>query len=307
MSKFLKDLLPGVIAMLKKMAKYKTVLGEEYPGRAYDNAAKIVVSDNILRRVLDGKSLPRGIGQKIRDTIVEFVSTGSTKELIELEQDPKIMALERFEQVIGIGPVNALKFVLQGYTTLADLSKADDLTTMQKIGIEYFDKIMVRIPRKIVESVFSAVKQRLLNNDVEDIIVTGSYRRGALTSGDVDILVKSDTMEAKSLLDYLPSDADRIVVLSAGPQKVSFLWKLPDSNFYVQVDIFVSKSDEYIAHLNYSTGSADHNIMMRTEAIKRGYKLSQHGLYKGTTKIKLESEQELYKLVGVPFVEPEYR
>jgi DNA polymerase/3'-5' exonuclease PolX len=268
------------------------------------------VSDTILRRVLDGKSLPRGIGQKIRDIIIEYVSTGSVKELAELERDPKIMALERFEQVIGIGPVNALKFVLRGYTSLTELTKADDLTTMQKIGIEYFDKIMVRVPRKIVESVFTAVKQ-LLINDIDDIIVTGSYRRGTLTSGDVDILVKSDTMEAKSLLNYLAIDDDHrhtnIVVLSAGPQKVSFLWKLSDSTFYVQVDIFVSKSDEYIAHLNYSTGSADHNIMMRTEAIKRGYKLSQHGLYNGTTKIKLSSEQELYKLLGVPFVEPEYR
>lgn len=280
---------------LQKMAKYKMILGEEYASRAYDNAIKVLVSDQVVHRILDGSSLPRGIGSGIRDKIIEYYATGSIKELSELRMDPKVSALEKFETIIGIGPVNASKFVSQGFLTLESL-KGADLNSMQRIGLEYSGKIMIRIPRDIITCVFEEIKR----NISEDCIITGSYRRGAKTSGDVDILVSSDTLKANDL--NIPGAID----LVSGPQKRAFLYPLK-SGMYVQVDIFISPKNEYILHLNYSTGSANHNILLRSKAKKMGYKLSQHSLSKDDKEILLESEEELYSLLGLKYVEPEDR
>lgn len=297
--------------MLLRMSKYRNIVGDEYPARAYEKAAKIIASADILGDILEGKNMPKGIGKGIRDTIVEFITTGSVKELSELRVNPKIMALEKFEKIMGIGPVNALKFVELGYTTLEELARDPRLTKQQKIGIKYYDKIMQRVPRKIIEEVFEKIKDVIIGLDPRSTaIVSGSYRRGATTSGDVDILVRSDILSADALADVLNDDS-RIngnIIVSSGAQKLMMLTPVTSvpavGNMYVQVDIFVSKSDEYIAHLNYSTGSAAHNIRMRNAAIKKGLKLSQHGLFKGTQKINLLSEHDLYERLGEPFVEP---
>lgn len=313
-AKLLAEKLEDVRTMLRRMGKYRGLIGEEYPARAYENAAKALTSPDKLGRVLDGMDMPKGIGKKIREVIIEYISSGSVAELSELRTDPKIIALERFEKVMGVGPVNALKFVEQGYTTLSDLRDDPYLTKQQKIGIEYYGKIMLRIPRQIITVAFDKISGIINALDPgSNAIVSGSYRRGSATSGDVDILVCSDTLTGATIMTTIEEryahTPDKIVTISSGQQKVMFLFEVPvdESMKYIQVDIFVSKSDEYIAHLNYSTGSADHNIMLRNAAIKKGLKLSQHGLYRGDKKIKLSSERELYELLDVPFVEPHER
>ena len=57
----------------------------------------------------------------------------------------------------------------------------------------------------------------------------------------------------------------------------------------------------------YSTGSQMHNIHMRSVAKKQGYKLNQIGLYKGDKLIPTTSEEEIFKLLGMPYVVPEKR
>lgn len=287
---------------LNKMALYKAATGEEFSARAYDHAANIVSSAMVIRKILDGKSLPKGIGPKIRDFIIEIISLGFSKELSELRADPRISALERFQDIIGIGHVSALRLVSLGYTTLESLRMLSDsdkdgiLTDMQKIGIKYHDKIIHRIPREMVSRAFEELRKAI----PAESLVTGSYRRMAETSGDVDILVKSDTLKAYDII--WPQE----VVLSAGPQKKSILWPVePDK--YVQVDVFISSKDSYIAYLNYSTGPFDHNIMLRTLAAKKGLRLNQYGLFNGKKKIPLSTEEDLYVSLGMKYLEPKDR
>jgi len=310
----LTDRLSDVREVLKKMAKYRNIIGEEYSARAYDNAAKIIKDTVVLRRVLDGVDLPKGIGKKIREIVVEFIATGSIKELSSLRADPKIIALERFEKIMGVGPVNALKFVEEGYTSLESLADNPYLTKQQKIGIEYYGKIILRIPRAVITSAFEDLQQIINSLDPgSESIVSGSYRRGSATSGDVDVLIKSAMLTGNDVMSAITTkyayEPEKIVVISSGEQKIMFLLKIQieASTKYIQVDMFISRPDEYVAHLNYSTGSAEHNIYLRNAAIKKGLKLSQHGLYNGQKKITITNEQELYNILGVPYVEPSLR
>lgn len=286
---------------LKKMALYKSVTNDPYSSRAYENAASIVVSEEIIRRIITGKSLPRGIGPKIREFIIELVTLGYSKELSSLRQDPRIIALDSLQKVIGIGPVSAITLINAGYLTIDSLrplvtSDSGILTDIQKIGVKYYDRILERIPRAIVTSTFEQLK-RYIPAPSE---VTGSYRRRKDTSGDIDILVRSDKLQARDII--VPGE----IILSAGPQKKSFLWSPAEINgSYLQVDIFISPNDSYVPYLNYSTGPFEHNIKLRTIAAKKGLKLNQFGIFDANQKkMVLNSEADLYKILGLDYIEP---
>lgn len=55
-----------------------------------------------------------------------------------------------FGEIWGIGPATALKLYEKGYRTLDDLKNESSLTHAQKIGLQYFDDIKQRIPRREV-------------------------------------------------------------------------------------------------------------------------------------------------------------
>ncbi|MDO8515997.1 MAG: PHP domain-containing protein, partial [bacterium] len=80
----------------------------------------------------------------------------------------------------------------------------------------------------------------------------------------------------------------------------------------LQVDLRVVHAESYGAALNYFTGSKDHNVALRQIALKKGYTLNEYGLSKGTASHKGKhvagkTEEELYKALGLEYIEPEMR
>ena len=69
------------------------------------------------------------------------------------------------------------------------------------------------------------------------------------------------------------------------------------------------KEEQYGAALQYFTGSKDHNIALRRLALDRNWKLNEYGLSDLSTgeKIAGKSEDEVYRMLGLPFIEPELR
>lgn len=76
-----------------------------------------------------------------------------------------------------------------------------------------------------------------------------------------------------------------------------------------QIDLRVVEPDSFGAALQYLTGSVDHNVKLRTLAIKQGYKLNEYGLYNRDTdqKVAGRTEEEIYAALGLPWIEPELR
>jgi DNA polymerase (family 10) len=93
-------------------------------------------------------------------------------------------------------------------------------------------------------------------------------------------------------------------VLAKGTTKSSVL--LADS---LQVDLRVVEEKSYGAALQYFTGSKDHNVTLRNLAIRKGYKLNEYGLFDKKTEkfIAGKTEEEIYKKIGFPYIEPELR
>ena len=59
--------------------------------------------------------------------------------------------------------------------------------------------------------------------------------------------------------------------------------------------------------MNYFTGSKDHNIALREMAIKKGWKLNEYGLFRGKKQVAGRTEEEIYKALGLRYIEPEMR
>ncbi|HFD04615.1 MAG TPA: PHP domain-containing protein, partial [Firmicutes bacterium] len=91
-------------------------------------------------------------------------------------------------------------------------------------------------------------------------------------------------------------------VIAQGKTKSSIV-----SDKGINVDIRVIVKDEFPSAINYFTGSKEHNIRLRQIAKEKGYKLNEYGLWKNENRIKLRDEKELYKYLGMKYIEPEMR
>jgi DNA polymerase (family 10) len=75
----------------------------------------------------------------------------------------------------------------------------------------------------------------------------------------------------------------------------------------LQVDVRLLDREAYGAALQYFTGSKEHNVALRERAKKRGWKLSEYGLFQGEKALARRSEEEIYAKLDLPWIPPELR
>ncbi len=61
--------------------------------------------------------------------------------------------------------------------------------------------------------------------------------------------------------------------------------------------------------MQYFTGSKDHNVVLRTNAIRQGLTLNEYGLFtlEGNQRVAGETEEEIYRKLGYDWIPPELR
>jgi DNA polymerase (family 10) len=133
-----------------------------------------------------------------------------------------------------------------------------------------------------------------------EITTVGSVRRGAETSGDLDILASGADA---SLTEAFVRFAGVERVLGQGGGKASVLIR---GGF--QADLRIVKLEQRGAALQYFTGSKAHNIALRDRALERGWKLNEYGLFDAKEQsIAGATEEEIYQALGLAFIAPELR
>jgi DNA polymerase/3'-5' exonuclease PolX len=106
----------------------------------------------------------------------------------------------------GVGPALAHKLVhTDGLRSIADARKHRELFTQrQLVGLDLYEELQQRIPRREVEEISLIVRQELSSvAPGARMEVCGSYRRGKETCGDIDILISHDSKEEDVLRDQL--------------------------------------------------------------------------------------------------------
>jgi len=259
-----------------------------------------------------------GVGESIAKKIEEIVRTGKLKYHEDLKKSFPIKIEELFS-VEGIGPKKIKLFYDKlGIKNLKDLEKAAkqgklrELPGMgEKSEKQIFESIQFakasgqRALLGYILPVAEEIKEGMqAAGNVDDIEVAGSIRRMKETIGDIDVLVV--TKQPKKAIDHFTNLKNVDKVVAKGPSRSTV--RLKEG---IECDIRVIEPRSFGSALMYFTGSKTHNIELRKVAIKKGWKLSEYGLFSGSKRkekqIAGKTEKEIYAKLGLKYIEPEMR
>lgn len=158
--------------------------------------------------------------------------------------------------------------------------------------------------------------------------ICGSYRRGAASSGDIDILLThpkytSQTDKQPKLLhavvDHLESIGFVTDTLSKGDTKFMGVCQLQrsdedeDEYLHRRIDIRLIPKDQYYCGVLYFTGSDIFNKNMRTHALEKGFTLNEYTIRPlGVTgmagePLLVDSERDIFEYIQYKYREPKDR
>jgi DNA polymerase (family 10) len=311
----------AIARILAEIGDLLEIKGENpFKIRAYRNASETIIHST--ERIADLSAKDRlavpGIGKDLAAKIGELIETGAIayhQSLLE-EFPPTILDLLHLQ---GVGPKTvALLYRELGIRTLQDLEAAardGRLRALKGMGAKKETWILKALEertrvagRRLMAEAHdtAAALVGALRERAPDAVITavGSLRRGCETCGDLDILAAgADLTLMEAFTGY------RLVerILARGDTKSSVLLH---GGF--QADLRLVPRHSLGAAMQYFTGSKAHNIALRDRAIKLGFKLNEYGLFRTDDErderaVAGESEEEIYRALGLAFVPPELR
>ena len=299
------------IELMEILADIMLKQGEPFRARAYQKAQETIMAyqeDILSPSNLKGKP---GIGETIMEKLNEYVQTGTLKVLEREKNNPANILAE----VYGIGPKKAKELVDQGITSIAQLRENQKLLNdIQKVGLQYYEDILNRIPRSEIEDYKTNFEKAFPNqgSPSDKMEIVGSYRRGAQSSGDIDVIITSNSSKVfTTFVDNLIKEKIILYVLSRGPTKCLVVAKIPSSNTARRVDFLYTNPEEFPFAILYFTGSKIFNTVMRHVALEKGYTMNEHGIYKMDVKKKGEkvqhtftTEEDIFNFLGLVYKSP---
>lgn len=266
-----------------------------------------------------------GIGFDLRNKIEEMITTGFCEFHQNLVKKYGRGLLEIL-QIRSVGPKKAALFYKQlGIDNLEKLKAAalaHQLSALPRMGEKSEQEILQAIEERAKYS-----RRMLLSEALplaEEIIkymekapglaqlsYAGSLRRRKETVGDLDILAAPhDISKANDLILYFQTFPLIKNIIAHGPTKSSVIMENG-----VQADLRVVEEKSFGAALHYFTGSKDHNVEIRSLAMKANKKINEYGIFDLVKKgdeieekfILGDTEEKLYKAVGLSFIPPVLR
>ena len=303
--------------------------------RAYTNAARALETfGGNIADLQDGEALEKipGIGKSIAEKIRELAATGSLKFLEELRAEFPPGILELFS-LPNLGPkkIKALfeKLKISSIEQLLKACQDGRIADLPGFGETTQQKLCDAIARRTahagsfqfgqIAAEAEALRADLAGHpDALHADVAGSYRRRKEIVHDLDLLVA--TQKPESITKFFVSHPLVESVIAQGPTKSSVRLRSG-----VQADLRVVTTAEYPFALAYFTGNKEHNIELRSRALKRGWTLNEYRLAplppdpkakvragravaKSITAVpKIRDETELYRAVDLDYIPPELR
>jgi DNA polymerase beta len=314
-----------LIDNLRILADYERINKEPFKVKAYEKViGSIELLDKNIESLEDIKLL-KGVGKKIEDKIIEFLNTGSITEVVGVLNDPKYILGNKLKGIYGVGPAKIAELM----TKIEDFEelkgRPELLNDKQKIGLKYYDDMNLRIPMAEGKQHLKVVG-KILNNLYSDGIefeFVGSFRRKNKDMGDIDILIKNRKgLVLKDVIKQLEDKSYIIEKLAQGNNKFMGICRLSPELPARRIDILIAEPSYYYFALLYFTGSYNFNIYMRKIALTKGLSLSEYGFKEAAgagaagaatnkniidTSDTINSEEDIFKYLGMTYVEPHRR
>lgn len=317
----------GIAQALTELADLHELGGTlPFKVRAFRSAARAIegyggsVADLAKKGTL---SEVRGVGDGVARRIMELLESGKIEEAVQLRAKlpPGLLDLMNLP---GIGLKTAQQvWKERGITSIDELEKAakeQRLRDLPRFGEKKEEKLIASIAawrkralapkrRPLADAMKAAeaiIKKMKHVKGVVSIDYAGSLRRRAETVGDLDILVAAMPEDAVGIMDAFVALPGVAEILGKGETKSSV--QLVEAAGGMQADLRVIKPESWGAAMQYFTGSKDHNVAMRTIAVKKKLKVSEYGVFDESGKsIAGATETGVYEAIGLAWMPPELR
>jgi len=307
---------------LELLADLSELEGEDsFRVLAYRRAATRIreTGGPVAQLALEGKAKAlQGIGKTIEEKIVEVVELGEMKALTKR----KALVPEevvKFMRLPGLGPKTARRIWKElDVTTLAGLKEAAEqerLRGLAGLGAKSEEKILKALaeePKDPRESrrllgdglpvLLALVEELRAHPAAVKVSEAGSARRRRETFRDLDVIATST--DAPLLIEHFTSRANVASVVAKGDTKATVI-----TNEGFRLDLRVVPPESYGNLLQHFTGSKDHNVALREDAVRRGFSVSEYSVTNVDTgeEFNAAGEEELYSHLGYAYIPPELR
>src|SRR5215213_6919868 len=285
---------------------------------AYHRAADQIRSAGspLAQLALEGraKDLP-GIGKTIESKIVQIVNSGEIEALTKRKAEIPSGVAE-FLRLPALGPKTARRIWQElGIETVADLHKAAEaqqLRSLPGLGAKTEERILKALGEKpqekrtllavalpAVRALVQVLREHEASNEVSE---AGSVRRRTETVKDLDIIATAN--DPAALTDYFTKLTWVAEVEAKGKTKATVV-----SYDGLRFDLRVVPPESYGNLLQHFTGSKEHNVAVREDAVRRGLSVSEYGVkdVESGEVFTARNEEELYEYLGYAWIPPELR
>jgi DNA polymerase (family 10) len=300
--------------------------------RAYRNAVNTIesLSRPLTAMIEAGEDLTElpNVGKNVAAHIVELLDTGHIGRMDEVtaEFPETLVELMRLD---GVGPKKARKlFEELRVETVDDLEEQIERGAVQELegfgeksvekirhAIEDYRKHTGRFRIHEVEQLIAGLLEYVRETPgVGEVQVAGSLRRRKETIGDVDLLARYEG-DGTPVVDRFVAYEGAARVEGAGPTKGSIVL-----HSGLQVDLRVIPARSFGAALQYFTGSKEHNVAVRTRAVREGMRVNEWGVFRippdvdpatlgkeEGERLAGKTEEDVYDALGMDWMPPELR
>jgi DNA polymerase (family 10) len=316
--------LPGNAAVADQfdlLADFLELEGsDQFRPLAYRRAAQRMreTGGSIAQLALEGKAKTlSGIGKTIEEKIVQIVEEGEIDALATRKARIPADVVE-FMHLPGLGPKTARRIWQElGVSTIAELKQAAEserLRTLSGLGPKTEENVLraLAAPRETIEKkpllgralpAVRAVVETLREHPAADqVSEAGSVRRLKEQVRDLDIIATAS--DPVALIEFFTQFDWVDEIVAKGNTKATVV-----SNDGLRFDLRVVPPDSYGNLLQHFTGSKQHNVALREEAVRRKLSVSEYGVQDTETGEVFtdRTEKALYKRLGYAWIPPELR
>ena len=274
----------------------------------------------VAQLAVDGKATRlSGIGATIEGKIVEVVDTGDMNALAKLRAKLP-PGLVEVMHVSGLGPKTARKLWSElGVESLDDLRAAAEqerLRALPGLGAKTEDKVLKSLAkpprasaatgRTLLGKALPAVRRAVAEIEesalADRVSEAGSTRRRCETTKDLDLIATAS--DPAALTAFFTEREWVAEVVAHGGTKATVV-----SHEGFRFDLRVVPPESYGNLLQHFTGSKDHNVALREDAVRQGLSVSEYGVLhvEGGETFQAAGEKQVYEHLGYAWIPPELR
>lgn len=308
--------------VLDEIALLLEIKGENpFKTRAYRNGAETVRNfdgDIVAKAAANDLEGIKGIGKALQEKLHELASTGKLVFHENLRGEfPK--GLFDLFGIQGLGPkkVRALydKLGVDSIEALKQACTDGSAASLPGFGKKSIEKLLESIALKekfadlfrlgdiapIAETMLETLRQ---HPDSLRVAIAGSYRRSKEILHDLDFLVA--TANPAKMTEHFTQLPEVASIIACGDTKASI--RLENG---LQCDLRAVSNDHFPFALQYFSGSKEHNVALRSRALKYGWSMNEYGF---TPKDKttpaapsVKEESDIYRILELDRIPPELR